>query len=88
MIHEETEKILRMIAENNNILKEVLQKNEELICIAGAMRMSYTEALKNNDWKGYQTLKELKTKTIAELYTIQKRSVLNCQSFTEQTKIN
>ncbi len=70
----DSEKTLRYIIEkqNNHVLIELLALNDALTHLSGALRLTYKDGIQNNDWKAYNTLKEIKLNYIEKIKQLEK----------------
>lgn len=78
LMHKEVIKTLKKIAEaegENGILKRLLELSDILKQLNASLRLAYQEGLKNNNWKAYETLKEIQKNYLSELKAVENETL-------------
>lgn len=76
-MHKEVIKALKRIikASADIDLKRLLELNEMLITLSASSRVAYKQAIASDDWKPYDTLKEIKLQKLKELNALEQRII-------------
>lgn len=76
-MHKEVIKALKRIikASADIDLKRLLELNEMLITLSASSRVAYKQAIASDDWKPYDTLKEIKLQKLMELNELESRMI-------------
>ena len=87
-MHKEVIKALKRIikASADDDLKRLLELSEILNTLSASSRIAYKEAIITNDWKPYDTLKEIKVQKIKELNALEKRMIEESEQCMQKIK--
>lgn len=87
-MHKEAIKALKRIIKAcaDDDLKRLLELSDMLITLSSSSRIAYKEAVLTDDWKPYDTLKEIKAQKLRELNALEQRMIKESEQCMQKIK--